>query len=276
MPGPFACSTGPFVYHSHRAAPVLQEFGLVLQAELSRKGLRHNLDSGTKNEPKPKLFEPGYFPVGWGSSTRRGGGQKVRYAPRKQGNQTFLAGYPGILPGYPEVARKVWEKKVWVQFSFPMDLSRKKWETPRKPPGLASPKSIARYAKYRCWASYWTTASLNALPPSAQRQDSLHGLGASKWQVILVLTMIFVSLFFLEKARKTTQKSKNLFSVLNPQNTWERREKRSKKQGKSLQRKKQGKEDQGKFLRFPRLTAPILDIHSRNARQCPLMPINTG
>ena len=57
--------------------------------------------------------------MGWGSSTRRGGGQKVWYVPRNQGNQTFLAGYPGILPGYPEIARKVWEKKVWVQFSFP-------------------------------------------------------------------------------------------------------------------------------------------------------------
>ena len=31
-----------------------------------------------------------------------------------------------------------------------------------------------------------------------------------------------------------------------------------------------------KFLRFPRLTAPIFDIHSGNARWCPLMPVNTG
>ena len=30
-PGPFSCSTGLFVYHSHRAGPVLQEFGLVLR-----------------------------------------------------------------------------------------------------------------------------------------------------------------------------------------------------------------------------------------------------
>ena len=52
-------------------------------------------------------FEPGYLPVGQGSSTRRGGVQKVRYAPRNQGNQTFLAGYPGILPGYPGGTRKV-------------------------------------------------------------------------------------------------------------------------------------------------------------------------
>ena len=36
-PGPFSCSTGLFVYHSHRAGPVLQEFGLVL-----RVGVRHS------------------------------------------------------------------------------------------------------------------------------------------------------------------------------------------------------------------------------------------
>ena len=36
-PGPFSCSTGLFVYHSHRAGPVLQEFGLVLQV-----GVRHS------------------------------------------------------------------------------------------------------------------------------------------------------------------------------------------------------------------------------------------
>ena len=57
--------------------------------------------------------------MGWGSSTWRGGGQKVRYVPRNPGNQTFLAGYPGILPGYPGSARKVWEKNVWVQFLAP-------------------------------------------------------------------------------------------------------------------------------------------------------------
>ena len=36
-PGPFSCSTGLFVYHSHKAGPVLQEFGLVL-----RVGVRHS------------------------------------------------------------------------------------------------------------------------------------------------------------------------------------------------------------------------------------------
>ena len=54
----------------------------------------------------------GFFHVGGGQ------GQKARYVPRNQGNQTFLAGYPGILAGYPGGARKVWpnKKKVCVQF----------------------------------------------------------------------------------------------------------------------------------------------------------------
>ena len=57
--------------------------------------VRH--EKGTQTQ----TFESGYFLAGWGSSTRRGGGQKVRYVPRHQGNQTFLAGYPGILLEYP-------------------------------------------------------------------------------------------------------------------------------------------------------------------------------
>ena len=41
----------------------------------------------------------------------KGGGQKVRYVPRNTGKPFFLAGYPGILPGYAGSARKVCEKK---------------------------------------------------------------------------------------------------------------------------------------------------------------------
>ena len=47
----------------------------------------------------------------------KGWGQKVRYVPRNPGKANFLAGYPGILPGYPRGARKV---KVCVQFSSPI------------------------------------------------------------------------------------------------------------------------------------------------------------
>ena len=66
--------------------------------------------------------------MGWGSSTWRGGDQKVRYVPRNPGNQTFLAGYPGILAGYPGSTRKVWEKNVWVQFSSPIKGDIWEWD----------------------------------------------------------------------------------------------------------------------------------------------------
>ena len=52
-----------------------------------------------EKETQTQTFESGYFPVGWGSSTCSGGGQKVRYVPRNQGNQTFLAGFPRDFPG---------------------------------------------------------------------------------------------------------------------------------------------------------------------------------
>ena len=39
--------------------------------------------SGKKKEHKDKLFGSGDRPVGWGSSTRRGGGRKLRARPRK-------------------------------------------------------------------------------------------------------------------------------------------------------------------------------------------------
>ena len=48
--------------------------------------------------------------VRWGRGLPREGvvgAKKVRYVPRNQGNQTFWAGYPGILLGYPGGARKV-------------------------------------------------------------------------------------------------------------------------------------------------------------------------
>ena len=37
---------------------------------------------GKKEEHKPKLFWSGYLPLGWVSSTWKGGGQKVWYVPR--------------------------------------------------------------------------------------------------------------------------------------------------------------------------------------------------
>ena len=73
--------------------------------------------SGKKKDPNPNFRSGYYFRVGWGSSTWRGGGQKVRYVFGKPGKPNFLPGYPGILLGYPGGARKVREKKVCVQFS---------------------------------------------------------------------------------------------------------------------------------------------------------------
>ena len=62
----------------HNFSPIFWIFGLFYSVAGRRD---------VKNEPKPKLLGPDI--------------------PRNQGNQTFLAGYPGILPGYPGGARKV-------------------------------------------------------------------------------------------------------------------------------------------------------------------------
>ena len=49
----------------------------------------------------------------------KGWGPKNSACPSKPGNQTFLAGYPGILPGYPGSAR-TFEKKKFVFNSRPL------------------------------------------------------------------------------------------------------------------------------------------------------------
>ena len=49
--------------------------------------------------------------VGWLSSTWSSGGQKVQYVHQSPGKTKVLAGYPGLLPGYPGGARKLEEKK---------------------------------------------------------------------------------------------------------------------------------------------------------------------
>ena len=59
--------------------------------------------SGKKKEPKPKLFGPDIF--GWGGSLPREGVGAEKFDMSL--DQTFLAGYPGILPGFPGGARKV-------------------------------------------------------------------------------------------------------------------------------------------------------------------------
>ena len=68
----------------------------------------HKSNTGKKKSPNTNLWS-GYLPVEWGSSTWRGRGQKVRYVPRDQGNQTFwrdILGFAGIFRGSPKSLRK--------------------------------------------------------------------------------------------------------------------------------------------------------------------------
>ena len=68
---------------------------------LRNANLRHG--KGTQTQ----TFESGYFLVGGGLPRERAGAKKFGMSLETQGNQTFLAGYPGILLGYPGGARKV-------------------------------------------------------------------------------------------------------------------------------------------------------------------------
>ena len=58
-----------------------------------------------KRNPNPNLW----VRISSGGVGLRGGGQKVRYVPRNPRKPSFWARYPGILPGYPGGARKVWQ-----------------------------------------------------------------------------------------------------------------------------------------------------------------------
>ena len=80
--------------------------------------IRDRETSGTKKEHGPKLLSPDIF--GWGGGLPREGmgPKKFGMSFETQGNQTFLAGYPGILPGYPGGARK-FEKQKFVFNSRP-------------------------------------------------------------------------------------------------------------------------------------------------------------
>ena len=103
----------------------------------------------------------GYPQVGWGFSMWRDGGRKVRYVPRNQGNQTLLAGFPGILPGYPGGARKAWEKSLCSIFVpyFHGNF--------RKTPPLRMTSSFANVSGKGVMESLNYTCSVEPLPNSA-------------------------------------------------------------------------------------------------------------
>ena len=69
--------------------------------------------------------------MGWGSSTRRGGGRKLRALPRKfvfLGIERRNLGCPGMFAGMsrtPGGVQKVCAKKLRAHFSFPIFLSKR-------------------------------------------------------------------------------------------------------------------------------------------------------
>ena len=73
--------------------------------------------------------------MGWGSSTRRGGGRKVRARPRKfvfLGFRREESGCPGIFAGMsrtPGGGQKVCAKKVRAHFLFPIDGASSTWRS---------------------------------------------------------------------------------------------------------------------------------------------------
>ena len=63
-----------------------------------------HLLSGKKKKPKPNLFGPDIFRWSGGLPREWVGAKKFGMSFEAQRIQTFLAGYPGILPGYPRSA----------------------------------------------------------------------------------------------------------------------------------------------------------------------------
>ena len=74
-----------------------------------------------KKRAQTQTFESGYFPVGWGSSTWRGGSQKSSACPlENQGNQNFLGWISRDFAVISRRCPKKFEKKnVCVQFLAP-------------------------------------------------------------------------------------------------------------------------------------------------------------
>ena len=80
-------------------AHIFQDFGSRKQEKIQ----------GRKTDPTQTLWS-GYLRAG-GVFHVKGWEPTSSECPSKPGKSNFLAGYPGILPGYPGGARKGWEKK---------------------------------------------------------------------------------------------------------------------------------------------------------------------
>ena len=83
------------------------------------------LNSGKQKNPNPNFLVWISSAGGVGVFHVKGWGPKSSVCPSRIPH--FLAGYPGILPGYPGGARKVWEKKC-VQFSSPINWQKRKFD----------------------------------------------------------------------------------------------------------------------------------------------------
>ena len=87
--------------------PLCSAYGSSLSRNQENPGEKKAHKSGTKKEPKPKLFGPDIFGWGGGLPCEGVGVKKFDMSLETREIKPFLAGYPGILPGYPGSARKV-------------------------------------------------------------------------------------------------------------------------------------------------------------------------
>ena len=96
-------------------------FAFLIMAALHSGAQKGAFFREEKRNPDPS-FCSGYLRVGVGGLPCEGVGLKSSVCPSKPGKSNFLAGYPGILLGYPGGARKVWEKTKFVFNFWPLFL----------------------------------------------------------------------------------------------------------------------------------------------------------
>ena len=85
--------------------------------------LRTSLFVREEKGTQTQTFWSGYLRVGWGSSTWKGGGQKVGCVLRNPRKPNFLVGYPGIFAGISRRCPKSLRKKMFGFNSRPLCLS---------------------------------------------------------------------------------------------------------------------------------------------------------